>query len=119
LAPLKHGHSTRKGKSPTYRAWAAMVRRCSNPRTKDWPLYGGRGIIVCSRWRQFANFLADMGERPTGQTLDRIDSDGAYEPGNCRWASSEEQAQTRRPRASFELNPRDEATGRFTRREKE
>jgi hypothetical protein len=90
-----------------------MVRRCTNPNTKDWDLYGGRGITVCERWRDFANFLADMGERPDGKTINRLDSNGNYEPGNAEWATDLEQARSRRKRGPFQLNPRDQATGRF------
>lgn len=71
-----------------------MKERCLYPKHKDWPIYGGRGITVCDRWlgeNGFANFLADMGPRPVGTTLDRIKSDGNYEAGNCRWATGHEQ----------------------------
>src|SRR5215471_19507240 len=80
-----HGHFSGRQQSPTYSSWNAMVRRCTNPRNKRWLGYGGRGITVCDRWLRFENFFADMGERPIGKTLDRLDVDGNYEPSNCRW----------------------------------
>jgi hypothetical protein len=77
-----------------------MLGRCRNPNDKKYEDYGGRGISVCERWENsFADFLADMGERPSEKhTLDRINNDGNYEPGNCRWATSKQQNNNRRPR---------------------
>jgi hypothetical protein len=91
-----HGHGSRVKVSPTYRSWAAAQQRCSNPKNKRYDQYGGRGIRVCERWRSFENFLSDMGERPPGTSLDRIENERGYEPGNCRWLPDAKQAANRR-----------------------
>lgn len=94
-----HGRSRANGRvTDEYKAWQAMIARCENPRTDSYPIYGGRGISVCERWRRdFAAFLADMGERPSpSHSIDRIDPNGNYEPSNCRWATKKQQARNKR-----------------------
>lgn len=83
-----HGGSN----SPEYRSWTSMIRRCSDEKCPGYERYGGRGISVCDRWKSFENFVADMGQRPKGMSIDRIDYDGNYEPDNCRWADAKTQS---------------------------
>jgi hypothetical protein len=97
---------TTHGRSRThaYRAWQGMLQRCENPNMAKFSHYGGRGITVCERWHDYANFLADMGDRPIGYTIDRIDNNGNYEPGNCRWATYGEQNNNNRRNHLLTLN---------------
>ena len=91
----KHGYCGTR----TYTSYTAMVRRCFNRKSDNYPDYGARGITVCERWRGplgFQNFLADMGERPRGKTLDRKNANGNYERSNCRWATNHVQALNKR-----------------------
>jgi hypothetical protein len=93
--PENFGHTLGKA-TPEYRSWKAMIQRCCNLANPKFEKYGGRGILVCERWRVFENFFADMGPRPEGKTLDRYpNNDGNYEPGNCRWATIKEQQANR------------------------
>ena len=85
-----------------YTTWAGMIARCTNARDKYYADYGGRGITVCPQWRQsFATFFRDMGERPCGLSIERMDNNGNYEPGNCKWATAAEQGRNKRPRADI------------------
>jgi hypothetical protein len=103
---VTHGAARADSETPEYTAWRHMRERCSNPRDRHYPDYGGRGISVCAAWREsFEKFLADVGPRPgPGYSIDRIDNDGHYKPGNVRWATRSEQARNRRNNRIVTLN---------------
>ena len=93
---LRHGEARNVATTTEYRIWATMLSRCRNPSHQLYRNYGGRGIVVCDRWLRFENFLVDMGRRPGKMSIDRINVNGNYEPGNCRWATAKQQARNQR-----------------------
>lgn len=95
---VKHGHnrSLTTGKTITYNSWQNMRKRCMNPKSIQFKDYGGRGIKICDDWNKFENFLRDMGERPIGMSIDRINVNGNYEKNNCKWSTRLEQANNKR-----------------------
>lgn len=92
-----HGDTRGVKREPEYIVWCSMRQRCSNPNASKFEDYGGRGIRVCERWSRYENFLEDMGRRPSSShSIERIDVDGGYEPGNCRWATADDQSVNKR-----------------------
>jgi len=99
-ASRKHGHATNGEHSPSYASWVSMRNRCERPSDRSYRFYGAKGIKVCERWNKFENFLTDMGVRPEGTTLGRLNDEGDYEPGNAFWQTAEEQAETQNRKAA-------------------
>jgi hypothetical protein len=110
-----HGFSG-KNSTSTYRSWTAMRDRCRNCNSEHFKDYGGRGITICEKWDSFSEFLKDMGERPKGTTLDRINNDGNYEFENCRWASQSVQVKNQRHRKLITNFSDDEIIREYNRR---
>lgn len=104
MSNSKHGHTTHSGASPTYKSWHMMLQRCTNPKYTQYADYGGRGIKVANNWHKFTQFLADMGVRPESTSLERLDNEGHYEPGNCKWATKKEQQNNQRGNVWIEFN---------------
>lgn len=113
----KHGANKRGQRTKTYNTWAHVRQRCLNPKNHAYRYYGGRGIMICDRWKDsFENFLADMGEAPSSEhSIDRIDHNGNYEPGNCRWAIKEEQANNKRTNRLFTVDGRTQTLAQWAR----
>jgi hypothetical protein len=101
---LKHGNGRTGKHTPEYNVWLGIKARCTRPGATAYDQYGGRGINVCDRWLDFVKFLEDMGERPPGTTIDRINNDLGYEPKNCRWATKREQSKNRKITVFYEYN---------------
>lgn len=100
---------------PAYKIWSSMKERCHNPNNKHYNDYGGRGIKVCDRWLKFENFLADMGDRPNGLSLDRIDNDMGYSKDNCRWATMMEQGGNKRNNVLLSYNDKTQTVSEWSR----
>lgn len=111
----KRSTSHGKSRSRTYTIWVRMRDRCANPKNLRFSQYGGRGIAVCDRWQSFGNFLADMGECPDGMSIDRIDANGNYEPGNCRWATEKTQQNNRRTNRMITFDGRTQSMSEWAR----
>lgn len=99
-----HGHASRGPKSPEYNSWNGMRNRCSNPKSKEYADYGGRGITFYDPWRSFKRFLSDMGSQPKGTSLGRVDNNGPYAPWNCRWETPTQQSLNRRSNIRITLD---------------
>lgn len=105
IRKTQHGHCINGRQTSTYECWSAMHKRCSNPEHPSYKDYGGRGVSVCERWNDFANFLADMGEKPSGKSIDRFpDPNGSYKTDNCRWATAKEQNNNKRGNTVLEFS---------------
>lgn len=101
--------------TPTYKSWQSMRTRCLNKNADQYPDYGARGITICERWNSFENFLEDMGHRPDGTTIDRIENDKGYEKSNCQWSTMREQENNKRSNVYLEFNGRSMTAAQWSR----
>jgi hypothetical protein len=114
MTRLRHGYARKGSVSPTYRAWQAMHKRC-NGRASSSRYYSDRGISVCPEWQSFERFLTDMGERPDGMSLDRVDVNGNYAPNNCRWATRKQQMQNKTTNVNLTLDGKTQCVAEWSR----
>ena len=99
-----HGHASRKNRNPTWLTWMAMKKRCLSINDKNYASYGGRGITICKRWLDYKNFFEDMGTRPFGLTIGRIDNNAGYYKENCRWENRSQQQRNKRTSTLYIVN---------------
>lgn len=111
---VKHGYSPSGKRTPTYKTWRSMVERCGNPGHSGFDRYGGAGITICDKWKSFPGFLEDMGERPEGTSLDRINNDLGYSKENCRWASYKQQQRNKRTNVMVTINGETKCVGEWS-----
>lgn len=110
-----HGHTSNGKTTSEFRAWCHMIDRTTNANNKSWDMYGGRGITMCERWRDFENFLADIGPKPSPQhSIDRIDNNGNYTPENCRWATASQQNNNTRGNVRFTFYGKDRTVAEWS-----
>ena len=112
---FRHGHAAGGNTTREYKTWQSMMQRCYKPYAQQYDNYGARGISVCKRWHQFKNFLADMGMKPTGMTLERKNVDGNYSPSNCKWASTVEQNRNKRDTRKVTYEGRNQSIAEWAR----
>lgn len=105
MTKITHGYRVNRNLTKTYTTWQGMLQRCNNPNVPNYKYYGGQGVKVCKRWNNYVNFLKDMGEKPEGLSIDRIDTYGDYKPKNCHWATPKQQTNNRRYPKRRKPNP--------------
>lgn len=101
---IRHGHAVKNKRTPEYSTWLSMIHRCHSPSNSSYATYGAKGITVCERWRKFENFFSDMGLKPAGHSIDRVNNSLGYSPENCRWADAKTQSLNRSATQLIEIN---------------